>query len=52
MKFLLRLLVLVVGFMVVLGIVKFLFFKLFAFALMAAIIGVILYAAYSVLKTA
>jgi hypothetical protein len=52
MKFLLRLLVLVVGFMIVLGIVKFLFFKLFAFALFAAIIGVILYAAYSVLKTA
>jgi hypothetical protein len=52
MKFLLRLLILVVGFMVVLGIVKFLFFKLFAFALFAAIIGVILYAAYSVLKTA
>ena len=52
MKFLLRLLILVVGFMIVLGIVKFLFFKLFAFALFAAIIGVILYAAYSVLKTA
>jgi uncharacterized membrane protein YccC len=52
MKFLFRLLILVVGFMVVLGIVKFLFAKLLAFALFAAIIGVILYAAYSVLKTA
>lgn len=52
MKFLFRLLILVLAFMVVLGIVKVLFVKLLAFAIWAAIIGVILYVAYSVLRTA
>jgi hypothetical protein len=50
MGFLVRLLILVVGFMIALGIIKFLFFKLFGFALWVAIIGVVLYAIFSFLK--
>ncbi len=50
MKFLFRLIILVLGFMVALGIIKFLFFKLFGFALWIAFIGVVLYAVYSLLR--
>jgi hypothetical protein len=52
MKFLVRLMILVLGFMVALGIIKFLFFKLFAFAIWAAIIGIVVYGIYSLLKPA
>lgn len=52
MKVVFRGLVLAVGLIIALGIIKWLFVKLFFFALWAAFIGIVLYLAYSILKTA
>jgi hypothetical protein len=52
MKTLFRALVLAAGVIVALGIIKWLFFKLFFFALWVAILGAIAYVAYRVIKTA
>jgi hypothetical protein len=52
MKTLFRALVLAAGVIVALGIIKWLFFKIFFFALWVAILGAIAYVAYRVIKTA
>ena len=52
MKVLLRALLLIVAFVFALGIVKWLFFKLFFFALALAVIGFIVFALYSIIKPA
>ena len=52
MKVLFRALLLVVGFMIALGLIKWLFFKLFFFALCAAAVALVVFVLYSIVKPA
>jgi hypothetical protein len=52
MKVLFRALLLLMGFMIALGLIKWLFVKIFFFALWVAAIGLVVFVIYSIVKPA